>query len=291
MSEPLRASDYSEYTTGLCERAQLALLKCAGPWNRKIYLAGGLVPRYLIPELPAYALPHVGTTDIDLVVGIAIAADDAEPYDTLLANIKSAGFELYEDAEGKTVSFRWCIRIDGKTVVVEFLTEQGEKEPGRIVRPGLGTGSGLGAFETRGASLVAMDFVECEIKGLLPDGNESFGTLRVANILPFLVLKSFALHDRALKKLKDAYDIVFVLRNWPGGPQAAAESALLSPIIAETVVRESLELLRRHFEAPSMDGPGNYARFMLDDDDEEEEAVLRKEAVAAVAEFVAGLNS
>lgn len=26
----LRASDYDDYTTGLCERAQLTLLKCAG---------------------------------------------------------------------------------------------------------------------------------------------------------------------------------------------------------------------------------------------------------------------
>lgn len=40
-----------------------------------------------------------------------------------------------------------------------------------------------------------------------------------------------------------------------------------------------------------MDGPGNYAKFLLDeDDDEDEEARLRNEAVAAVKEFLAELG-
>lgn len=290
MTEPLRALDYDEYTTTLCERAQLALLKCAGPWNQRIFLVGGLAPRYLIPVLPTYAAPHVGTTDIDLVIGIAIASSEIEPYDTLLANIKSAGFRLYEDPRGGTVSFRWCVVIDGKTVIVEFLTEQGA-QPGRIVRPRQGTGSSLGAFETRGASLVALDFVEREIRGQLPDGSESFGTIRVANLLPFVVLKSLALHDRALKKFKDAYDIVFVLKNWPGGPGEAAKAARASCVFGEPVVQESLGLLARHFEHADMDGPYSYAKFMLDDDDDEEDkALLQNEAVAMVSEFMAGLT-
>lgn len=290
MTELMRASDYDEYTTGLCERAQLALLKCAGPWNKRVFLVGGLVPRYLIAELPEYAVPHVGTTDIDLVVGVAIASDEAEPYDTLLTNIKTAGFRLFEGKDGTTSSFRWCIEIDGKTVIVEFLTEQGEDEPGSIVRPRNHTGAKLGAFETRGANLAARDYIEREIRGQLPNGDESFGTIRVTNLVPFVTLKAFALHDRALKKLKDAYDIVFVLLNWPGGPSAASEAAKVSPVFEEAVVREALSLLAGHFEHSGMDGPGNYAKFLLDDEDEEEEARLRNEAVAVVKEFVEGLG-
>ena len=289
MTEPMRASDYDEYTTGLCERAQLALLKCAGPWNQRIFLVGGLVPRYLVKDLPEYAPPHVGTTDVDLVVGIAIASDGAEPYDTLLKNIKAVGFRLFEDEGGGTCSFRWCVDIDGKTVIVEFLTEKGE-EPGSIVRPREHTGAKLGAFETRGANLVARDYIECEISGLLLDGNESFATIRVANLVPFITLKTLAMHDRGLKKPKDAYDIVFVLRNWSGGPASAASVALESPVYNEDLVQESLGLLARHFEHTDMDGPGNYSRFLLDDDDDEEEARLRNEAVAAVKEFTAALG-
>lgn len=289
MTEVMRASDYDGYATDLCERAQLVLLKCAGPWNRRIFLAGGLVPRYLIPTLPVYAAPHVGTTDIDLVIGIAIASDDAEPYDTLLANIKAAGFRLFEGEDGVTASFRWCVDIDDRAVIVEFLTEQGE-DPGSIVRPRNRTGAKLGAFETRGASLVARDYVEREIRGELPGGDESFATIRVANLVPFVVLKSFALHDRALKKLKDAYDIVFVLQNWPGGPEAAAVAAKESPVFGEPIVEEALGLLGGHFEHVNMDGPGNYSRFLLEEEDEEEEARLRNEAVAAVRAFMDGLK-
>ena len=291
MAEVMRASDYDEYTTGLCERAQLILLACAGPWNERIFLVGGLVPRYLIKDLPQYAPPHVGTTDVDLVVGIAVASDQAEPYDTLLKNIKAAGFRLFEDADGETCSFRWCVDVDGKPVVVEFLTEKGV-EPGSIVRPREHTGAKLGAFETRGANLAARDYIECEISGRLPDGNETFATIRVANLVPFITLKTLAMHDRGLKKPKDAYDIVFVLKNWPGGPAAAAREALGSPVNDEELVAESLDLLARHFEHSGMDGPGNYSKFLLDDEDDEEdeEARLRNEAVAVVAEFIAALG-
>jgi hypothetical protein len=74
-----RAIDYDDYITGLCERAQLTLLKCAGPWWERIFLVGGLVPRYLISELPQFARPHVGTTDVDLVVGVAVVEEGPSP--------------------------------------------------------------------------------------------------------------------------------------------------------------------------------------------------------------------
>ncbi|MDZ4169592.1 MAG: hypothetical protein U1E26_08045 [Coriobacteriia bacterium] len=285
-----RASDYDEYSTGLCERAQLALLKCAGPWGDRVYLTGGLVPRYLITDLPEYSRPHVGTMDVDLVVGVAVVEEGPEPYDTLVANMKKAGFRLFKDEDGSEASFRWCVDIDGKVVVIEFLTEQGS-EPGTITRPRQGTGAKLGAFEVRGARLVALDYVEREIRGALPDGDESFGTLRVANLVPFLTLKAMAMHERGSVKYKDAYDIVFTLSNWPGGPEAAATAAKESPIYGEAPVTEALELLAAHFEHERMDGPGQYSSFLFDEyhDEEEEEDRLRLEAVSVVRSFLRAL--
>ena len=286
----LRANDYDGYTTSLCERAQLTLLKCAGPWGDRIYLTGGLVPRYLISELPRYARPHVGTTDVDLVVGVAVVEEGAEPYATLVKNMTIAGFRLYKDAAGEGASFRWCIEVDGKTVIIEFLTEQGG-EPGTITRPRQGTGAKLGAFEVRGARLVALDFVEREIQGVIADGNESFGTIRVANLLPFITLKAFAMHDRGAVKYKDAYDIVFTLSNWSGGPAAAAATARTSPVFAEPIVAEALDLLARHFAHEGMDGPGQYSGFLFDEhqDEEDERDRLRLEAVSVVQAFMSGL--
>jgi len=281
-----RAIDYDEYTTGLCERAILTLLKCAGPWRERIYLAGGLVPRYLIDVVPELTRPHVGTTDVDLVVGVAVVDEGPEPYQTLVANMSKAGFEMARDKAGRQQSFRWSIVIDGKAVVVEFMTEQGAS-PGSIARPRQSTGAKLGAFEARGASLVALDFVEREIRAKLAGGSESFATLRVANLLPFLTLKSLALHERGAVKHKDAYDIVFTLGHWPGGPAAAAATAAASPVIDREVVHEALGLLDAHFAHAGMDGPGHYGTFLFDEtvDDDEEIERLRLEAVAVVRTF------
>lgn len=290
MTEIPRAIDYDDDTSRLCERAALALLKCAGPWWERIFLAGGLVPRYLITDLPAFVRPHVGTTDVDLVVGVAVVDEGPEPYETLVANMRRAGFEVYTDTTGHQVSFRWSIVIDGSTVMIEFMTEQGG-EPGSIARPRHNTGAKLGAFEARGASLLAEDFVEREIRGRLPDGNESFGTIRVSNLVPFLTLKSLALHERGSVKHKDAYDIVFTLGNWPGGPAGAAVEAARSPVIEREVVRDALGKLEAHFEHAAMDAAGQYSRFLFDQaaDDAEEEERLRLEAVAVVGAFFEGL--
>ena len=62
-------TDYDEATTGRCERVLLTLLGDLGPWGQRIYLAGGLAPRYLVGRLPEGARAHVGTTDVDLVIG------------------------------------------------------------------------------------------------------------------------------------------------------------------------------------------------------------------------------
>lgn len=43
-----------------------------GPWRGRVYLAGGLAPRYLIGRLPEGARAHVGTADVDLVIGLAL---------------------------------------------------------------------------------------------------------------------------------------------------------------------------------------------------------------------------
>lgn len=286
-----RALDYDATTSRLCERAALTLLKCAGPWWERIFLAGGLVPRYLIAELPELARPHVGTMDVDLVVGVAVVDKGPEPYSTLVKNMRNAGFEVFRDEEGQQQSFRWCVVIDGRTVLIEFMTEQGG-EPGTIARPRQSTGAKLGAFEARGASLVAEDFVEREIRGQLQDGSESFGTIRVANLVPFLTLKSLALHERGASKHKDAYDIVFTLGNWPGGPAGAAAEAARSPVIDREVVRDAFEKLDAHFAHVGMDAPGHYGRFLFDEavDDDEEKERLRLEALAVVRGFLDALS-
>lgn len=107
-------TEYDEETTARCERALVTLLGDLGFWRERIYLAGGLTPRYLIGQLPEGARAHVGTTDIDLVVGIALGDETPETYWTLQNNLEKSGFKRTEP------SYRWVRDVDGVTVKVEF---------------------------------------------------------------------------------------------------------------------------------------------------------------------------
>ncbi len=65
-------SDYDDVTTARCERALVTLLGDIGPWSERVYLVGGLAPRYIVGSLPEGGRPHVGTTDVDLVIALAV---------------------------------------------------------------------------------------------------------------------------------------------------------------------------------------------------------------------------
>jgi hypothetical protein len=273
-------TDYDEVTTARCERALVTLLGNLGPWRERIYLAGGLAPRYLVGQLPEGARAHVGTTDVDLIIGLALGDETPETYRTLQDNLKKSDFKQTEP------SFRWSRDVEGVAVVVEFLCETDAVEPGRIFRPkGEFTGSSFGAFNVRGAHLVREDFIEREIEGeRLDGGGRSKITVRVANVLSYTVLKTFAFQDR--HENKDAYDLVFTLLNYPDGPGPAGQAAASSPVRTHPQVAEALLLLEERFRDVGQDGPNAYASFLAARDDDEEKARLRQEAVATVREFL-----
>jgi len=155
-------SDYDDLTKARCERALVTLLGDVGPWRQDIYLAGGLAPRYVVESLPEGGRPHVGTTDIDLVIGLAIGDENPEAYRTLETNLKAAGFKA-------ETSFRWKKKVDDVTVTVEFMCETNQVGAGKIYKPKAGMGSGLGAFNVRGAQLVTRDFTEVETRSSATD--------------------------------------------------------------------------------------------------------------------------
>lgn len=274
-------TDYDEATTRRCERVLVTLIGDVGPWGQRIYLAGGLVPQYLVGKLPDTSPAHVGSADVDLVIGLALGDEAPESYRTLQNNLERAGFH-------QESSFRWTRRVDGERVVVEFLCETDQVEPGAIFKPrGKSVGTRLGAFNVRGAHLVQDDFIERVIGAeRLDEGGLSKVGVRVANLLPYTVLKILAFQDR--HDNKDAYDLVFTLVNWEGGPRAAGAAARSSPLAGHPQVTEALALLAERFVNVSQDGPSHYAEFWRPGD--EERARRRREAVATVSEFLVGFR-
>jgi hypothetical protein len=273
-------SDYDETTTARCERALVTLLGDLGPWRERIYLVGGLAPRYLVGELPAGARAHVGTTDVDLVIGLALGDETPETYRTLEDNLEKSHFDPREPG------FRWAREVEGVKVVVEFLCETEAVAAGFVFRPKAGsTGSRVGAFNVRGANLVGYDYVERVVEGeRLDGGGRSKVTLRVANVLPYTVLKILAFQDR--HENKDSYDLVFCLLHFGDGPDAAGREAANSAVARDPQVADAFALLAERYGDVDQDGPTAYATFLTDPGDDGEAARLRREAVATVRGFL-----
>jgi len=176
-------------------------------------------------------------------------------------------------------------------VLVEFLCETDKVEPGHIFRPtGESVGSRLGAFNVRGAQLARHDYIERDIEGeRLDGGGQSRVTLRVANVLPYTVLKIFAFQDR--HENKDAYDLVFTLLHREGGPHATGRSAASSAVAQHSQAQEALTLLGERFSDVHQDGPSAYASFLAAPGNDEEMARLRREAAATVQAFLTGFRA
>jgi len=241
-------TDYNEAATARCERALVTLLGDLGPWRERIYLAGGLAPRYLVGQLPEGARAHVGTLDVDLIVGLALGDETSETYRTLQNNLEKSGFVQSEP------SFRWTRDVEGVSVAVEFLCETNSVAFGRIFRPKEFTGARFGAFNVLGAHLAREDFIEREIQAeRLNGGGLSKVTVRVANILPYIALKIFAFQDR--HDNKDAYDLGFTLLNYNGGPHTAGQAAAKSPVRNHPQIKDALKLLEERFRDTANDGP------------------------------------
>ena len=167
--------------------------------------------------------------DIDLVIGIAVEDESLEAYRTLENNLNKGGFK-------DETSFRWKKKVENVTVTIEFLCETDKVEPGKIFKPKDGMGSGLGAFNVPGAQLVTRDYIEVDIEAeRLNVGGKSRATVRVANILSYVVLKILAFQDR--HKNKDSYDPVYCLLSYGHGPEDAGRAAHASAIRDEPKCR------------------------------------------------------
>ena len=274
------AADYSQRVTERCERVLVTVLGNIGPWAERVCLAGGLAPRYLISELPPDVSPHVGSTDVDLIISVAVATDDVGAYRTLHNNLRQSGF-----TQGPA-DFQWRRKLDESTVLVEFLCETDAVAAGRTFKPKQDYGSKMAALNVTGAGLARRDYVEVALEAeRLDDGGRSRVIVRVANLLPLVVLKITAFQDRHANK--DAYDLVFTLRNWPGGPEAAGRAAARSPVAAEEITAGALALLGERFADIDQDGPAAYAAFTAATGADPDQ--MRQEAVAVARQFLRGV--
>lgn len=164
---------------------------------------------------------------------------------------------------------------------MEFICDTGEVPPGATFTPGAGSKPGVQALNVRGARLVGMDSKLVLISADTLDGRGTVNVgLQIAGLMPFMVLKILAFVDG--RRGRDAYDIVWSLANHRDGPRGAGRQMAESPIAANSLAVEALDVLRKRFAEERSDGPMAYAAFLGVAGSLKSTAGLRLEAVDAV---------
>ena len=142
-----------------------------GARGTRLFLIGGMTPRYLVGTIPQEMREHIGSTDLDIVVGISLATEEAEAYRTLQQNLRAVQFAPARNPDtGQEETFRWERNVDGVRVLLEFFSPVGAGQPGQLLRnPGENVGSKISAVRTRGAELAGLDHFEVTLNGELLD--------------------------------------------------------------------------------------------------------------------------
>lgn len=214
MTEPQVAGDYDDRTTAAVKKVLLEIGQILGSYQGKFAVIGGAVPWLLLdnPEMP-----HVGTFDIDLSLH-AEALGDGE-YALLVDALMGAGYEQRKDRRRFQLVRSVPAGEDGAPaidVLVDFLMPRDAE----VVKNTPPLVADFAVQRADGADLALKFYQLVAIDGPMPDGGTNRVEIAVASIPALLAMKGFAIHGR--HKQKDAYDIYYCVRNYPGGPPALA---------------------------------------------------------------------
>lgn len=253
-----------DYTAEGVEAARSVLIELVhllGEYKDDIVLIGGWIPEVLLPHSSS---PHVGSMDVDLALN-HLKIQEAG-YKMIQDLLKSRG---YEQGDQPFIFFR-NLKVGAHDVKVQVDLLAGEYE-GTSKRHRHQKVHGVQARKARGCDLAFEMSKEIRIEGTLPGGAHDSVSVRVASIVPFLVMKGMAMETRM--KEKDAYDIYYCLLNYPGGIDALAEE--FKPHLHHGLVKEGLQQIAGQFSSEKAFGPKSVSDFEEIDDPDEQERIQR----------------
>jgi len=253
--------DYTAEAVAAARSVLIELVHLLGEYREHTVLIGGWIPELLFP---GSTTPHVGSMDIDLALDHR-RIEDAD-YKMIRELLLERG---YIEGAQPFVYYR-DIEIGNKAIRVQVDFLSGEYA---------GTGKGhrhqkvqdLLVRKVRGCDLAFDMAQEVTVAGSLPGGGLDTVDIRVASVVPFLIMKGMALDERL--KEKDAWDIYFCLLHYPGGIKALAEA--FRPHLNHGLIREGIEKIRKHFSSVNHIGPKFVADFEEVDDEDERARIMR----------------
>lgn len=276
-SEPER----SPAARRLAERALVDLITALGDDEIDLIVLGGLVPEVLVGGQDPPAPPHLGTTDVDLLLSAHLAVE--QDLGRLEAALQEIGFAPSDHR------WRWRGEVSGTPVKIEFLCDLDDRADLRDVE--LSGCEVLTGWNLRGTGFVAADWHWQEVEAIDPESGEVSRTrVRFAGLAGYLLAKTVAARTRGAEK--DFYDLAYVLlHNRAGGPAQAGGVILDGDLAGEIqALRPTLTEVGGRYAAATSFGPESYANESLRLDPTADERLLRADAVAAVREFLAALT-
>lgn len=253
--EPKSAADYDSRSTAAVRSVIVEIGQVLGSYRGKFTIVGGSVPWLLLDQ---EAMPHVGTQDLDLNLDPE-ALSDGE-YSLLVNALLENGYEQ-SPALARFQLQREIDLDDGEKpdkVIVDFLMPRdavvSKKGPNLI--------EGFAVQKADGADLAIAYNEIVEVAGRMPTGGTNRVRIAVCTIPAFLAMKGHALDGR--KKEKDAYDVYYAIRNYPGGAAAIAEAC--RPLLYEASGIAGFKLIDTKFETLESYGPTSVRNFVAETD-------------------------
>ena len=250
--EPMNAGDYQDRDIKAVFVALIELGQILKPFEKSYVIIGGSVPWLLLDQGRP---PHLGTLDID--IGLNPENLDDGQYATLVETLERAGYRR-DFPSSKPFQLQKLVGLhDGGVpvpVIVDLLAPKGVKLKGN--KPQLV--QGLRVLQVDGCGLALRSHTTKEIRGTMPDGRPNMVELPISSIPALLVMKGYALCGR--DKMKDAYDIYYSVRNYPGGAAKLGEDC--RPLLEDPIAAEGFRLLASKFREREDFGPATVRKLL-----------------------------
>ncbi|MEN0106436.1 MAG: hypothetical protein AAGC84_08420 [Pseudomonas sp.] len=250
--EPQRASDYDDRTSTAVKSALLEIGQILGSFKGKFAVVGGAVPWLLLNDNDD--MQHVGTLDLDLSLNTE-ALGDGE-YANLVEALFAHGYAQSQQLK----RFQLVRQIDvgdggpAIDVIIDFLRPR-DAEVVKNVPPLI---SDFAVQRADGADLALRFYQMVAISGHMPNGGSNRVEVAVCSIPALLAMKGHVMEGRY--KQKDAYDVYYCVRNYPGGPNALAEAS--RPVLEHASGHAGYRFIARKFDAVDGFGPTCVRRFV-----------------------------
>ena len=211
-NEPQYARDYDDRSNAAVKSVLVEIGQILGSFQGKFAVVGGAVPWLLLDNIE---MPHVGTIDIDLGLD-AEALQDGE-YVDLVEALRTKGYDQSTVKKFQLVRTTKDVNGNSIQVNIDFLMPR-EAEIEKNKPPIL---DDFAVQRADGADLALRFNQLVAVRATMPDGGVNTVEIVVCSIPALLAMKGFALQKRY--KQKDAYDIYYCIRNYPGGIEVLAE--------------------------------------------------------------------